>query len=111
MHASISSKLDSCNSLLTGLPDKEISKLPRMQNAATRLIVGAAKNEHMSPILQQLERLPAKFRTDFKILMLTYKALKSHSPLPPRERRHKVGKMDPSIFRPEITYGMLIIVI
>ena len=37
--------------------------------------------------------------------------LKSHSPLPPREGRHKVGKMDPSIFRPEITYGMLRIVI
>ena len=37
--------------------------------------------------------------------------LKSHSPLPPREGRHKVGKMDPSIFPPEITYGMLRIVI
>ena len=37
--------------------------------------------------------------------------LKSHSPLPPREGRHKVEKMDVSIFRPEITYGMLRIVI
>ena len=37
--------------------------------------------------------------------------LKSPSPLPPREGRHKVGKMDRSIFRPEITYSMLRIVI
>ena len=36
---------------------------------------------------------------------------KSRSPQPPREGWHKVGKMDPLIFRPEITYGMLRIVI
>ena len=70
MHAFISSKFDSCNSLLTGLPDKEISKLQRVQNAAARLTVDAAKNEHMSPILQQLHWLPVKFRTDSKIFML-----------------------------------------
>ena len=80
VHASISSKLDSCISLLTGLPDKEISKLQRMQNAAMRLIVGAAKNEHMSPVLQQLHWLPIKFRIDFKILMLTYKTLHNQAP-------------------------------
>ena len=61
VHAFISSKLDSWNSILTGLPDKEISKLQRVQNAAARLIVGSAKNEHMSPILQQLHWLPVKF--------------------------------------------------
>ena len=41
----------------------------------------------------------------------TIKSLKSHSPLAPREGRHNVGKMDSSIFCPEITYGMLRIVI
>ena len=80
MHAFIPSQLDSCNSLLTGLPDKEISKLQRVQNAAARLIVGSAKSEHMSPILQQLHWLPVKFRIDFKILMLTYKALNNQAP-------------------------------
>ena len=80
VHAFISSKLDSCNSLLTGFPDKEISKLQRVHNAAARLIVGAAKNEHMSPILQQLHWLPVKFRIDFKILMLTYKVLNNQAP-------------------------------
>ena len=51
-----------------------------MQDAAARPIVGAAKNEHMSPILQQLHWLPVKFRIDFKILMLTYKVLNNQAP-------------------------------
>ena len=47
LHAFISSKLDSCNSLFAGLPDKEISKLHRVQNAAVRLIVSAAYVTHI----------------------------------------------------------------
>ena len=34
VHAFVSSKLDSCNSVLLGLPDREISKLQRIQNTA-----------------------------------------------------------------------------
>lgn len=38
VHAFISSKLDNCNSLLTGLPIYLIEKLQRVQNAAARLV-------------------------------------------------------------------------
>ena len=34
----------------------------------------------LSPILQQLHWLPVKFRIDFKILMLTYKAFNNQAP-------------------------------
>ena len=50
-------------------------------------------------------------------LYSTYKSnttLKSNSPEGPSEIEkmwHKVGKTDPLIFRPEITYGMLRIVV
>ena len=50
VHAFISSELDSYNSLLTGLPDKRISRLHCMQNAAARLIVNATKNEHVTHV-------------------------------------------------------------
>ena len=48
--AFISSKLDSYNSLLTGLPGKKISGLHCIQDAAVRLIVDAKKNEHVTHV-------------------------------------------------------------
>ena len=52
-----------------------------MQNAAVRLIVGAAKNEQMSLILHiQLHSLPVKFSIYFKLLILTYKASNNEAP-------------------------------
>ncbi|CAB4028470.1 Hypothetical predicted protein, partial [Paramuricea clavata] len=76
VHAFITSKLDSCNSILFELPAVEIDKLQRVQNAAARLVVGGKKYDHVTPILKQLHWLPIRARIDFKILLITYKALK-----------------------------------
>ena len=74
VHVFVTSKLDSCNGVLTGLPDKEINKLQNVQNAAARLVAGAKKQEHITPVLQTLRWLPIRARIDFKILLITYKA-------------------------------------
>ena len=57
VHAFIASKLDSCNSILFGLPAVEIDKLQRVHNAAARLVVGGKKYDHVTPILKQLHCL------------------------------------------------------
>ena len=62
------------------VPAKDISKLQRVQNTAARIIVGAKKDDHITPILKQLHWLPVSCRMQFKILVITYKALNDQSP-------------------------------
>ena len=54
--------------------------LQRVQNAVARLIFLESKYCHVRPLLYNLQWLPVKFRIDFKILLLTYKAINSLAP-------------------------------
>ena len=58
VHALVTSRLDSCNSLLYGLPEKDLAKLQRIQNIAARLICRVPPSHHITPILQNLHWLP-----------------------------------------------------
>ena len=53
----------------------QLNKLQRVQNAAARLIFQESKYCHVRLLLYNLHWLPVKFRIDFKILLLTYKAI------------------------------------
>jgi len=79
LHAFITSSIDYCNGLLYGLPDCEIAKLHRVQNAVAWLLTLSCKYDHITPVLQELHWVPVKFRIHFKIL-LTFKALNDVAP-------------------------------
>ncbi len=51
-----------------------------MQNSAARVVTDTRKREHVTPILKELHWLPVRCRVDFKILLLTHKALHGKAP-------------------------------
>ena len=80
LHAFVTSRIDYCNGLVYGLPDCEIAKLQRVQNAAATLLMSCKKYDHITPVLINLHWLPVGYRINFKILLLTFKALYGMAP-------------------------------
>ena len=80
VNAFVTSCLDYCNALLYGLPSKLLSRLQRVQNSAARLIHNVSRFPPSSLLLFDLHWLPVKYRTLFKILLVTYKAIHSLAP-------------------------------
>ncbi len=80
IHAFMTSRLDYCNALLGGCSARLINKLQMVQNAAARVLTRTRKNDHITPVRSTLLWLPIKHRIDFKILLITYKALNGLAP-------------------------------
>ncbi|KAF7239088.1 Sodium-dependent phosphate transporter 2 [Varanus komodoensis] len=79
-HALVTSRLDFCNALYVGLPLKTVRTLQLVQNRAARLLTGTGRYAHMTPVLRQLHWLPIEARAQFKVLVMTYKALNGLGP-------------------------------
>ncbi len=75
IHVFVSSRLDYCNSLLTTLSRSSVSRLQLVQNAGARLLTNTLRRSHLTLVLASLHCLPIYCRIDFKILLITYKAL------------------------------------
>ena len=74
VQAFISCRLDYYNSLLFDISDGLVRSLESVQNAAARLVTGACRCDHITPVVQQLHWLPIHQRVVFKIVGLIYVA-------------------------------------
>ena len=54
IHAYVTSRIDSCNALLFGIPEKDLSKLQTVQNCAARLIESSKRRDPVTPMLTRL---------------------------------------------------------
>ena len=81
IHAFVTSRLDYGIPLLSGSSSKSSKTLQFVQNAAARVLTRTKIRDHISPVLASQHWLPVKSRIEFKILLLTFKALNSMAPL------------------------------
>ena len=78
VHSFVSSFLGNCislESLLINIPNKDIAKLQRIQNSAARLVSRLSKRIHITPILKDLHWLPVTHRIEYKVILMTFKAI------------------------------------
>ena len=80
IHAFVTSRVDYCNSLLSGCPSSCLKNVQLIQNAAARVLTRTSRRDHITPILASLHWLPVKSRIEFKILLLTNKAVNNQAP-------------------------------
>ena len=72
----ISNKLDYCNSLFPNMPEKDITRLQRVQICLAIVVTKAPRFSRSIPIIKRLPWLPVKFRIHFKICAIILWTLK-----------------------------------
>ena len=69
----VTSRLDFCNSSLTGITTDQLNRLQRIQNCAARLIMKKRKYDHITPVIYELHWLPLEFRIQYKLAVLAFR--------------------------------------
>ena len=81
LSAFVLQKLDYCNYLFYGSPMYMPERLQKVQNSAARLIFQCRKQNHISPLLISLHRLPINARIEYKLSVICHSFSSSLSPI------------------------------
>jgi len=73
--AMVTGRLDYCNAVLYGSSFMNINKFQCVQNTLARVVSKTHRRDHITPVLANLHWLPVRYRIEYKIALLTYKAL------------------------------------
>ena len=76
----VGARLDYCNAILYGTTKSNVQKLQRVQNSIARIVTGTRRTEHITPVLARLHWLKIAERIEYKVALLTFKALTTHRP-------------------------------
>ena len=77
----VKSHLDYSNTIFSGLPDKDMANLQRIQNACAKLVLQKDKLASSTACLHALYWLPIREGIDYKILTLVFKSLNHQAPV------------------------------
>ena len=72
INALVLSRLNYCISAHAGLPASTLWRLQRVLHASARLVLGAGRHEHVTPLLHELHWLPIQKRIDMRLGTLAY---------------------------------------
>ena len=79
--AFVLSRLDYCNSLLSGCPKHLLEKLQKVQNPAARLVLKAHKRDHSSTLLRTLHWLPIQASMEYNLSALCHSFSSNTTPV------------------------------
>ena len=80
VQAFISCRLDYCNLLMSGMADSLMRKVQSVQNVAARLVSGASRRDHITPVMHELHWLLVCQQIHFKLGCLMHKSLSGQAP-------------------------------
>ena len=103
----VSSKLDYCNCLLYDVTNRELNRLQKAQHFLARVVTCSFLRTQ--PLLMSLHWLPVCYRINFKICLVSYKALCDNQPIylkemfkPPKRTRDFRSSDQNVLFVPRI---------
>ena len=76
----VTSRLDYANALLYGISNTSLERIQKVQNAAARIVTLTSNRDHITSVLYNLHWLAIKERIEYKILLITFKALSGLAP-------------------------------